>query len=69
MAEEPINEQGKVCKCPHHSAMPWLIILIGGDFLLAALGVLTWSFTNITWPILLIIIGIVKLVHCNCCSK
>ncbi len=63
------NTQGKVCKCHHHKTVPWLIILIGADFLLGAINVLTGSFVSITWPILLIAVGIVKLMHCNCCSK
>lgn len=61
--------KGMVCKCPHHMMMPWLIILIGVDFLLGALGVLTWNFVDITWPILVIILGIGKLVRCGCCGK
>jgi hypothetical protein len=69
MEEEKMQGKGMVCKCPHHKAVPWLIILIGVDFLLGAMSVLTWSFVNITWPILLIVIGIVKLARCNCCSK
>lgn len=64
-----MHEEGKVCKCPHHKIVPWLIILIGADFLLGAVNVLTWSFVNITWPILLIIVGIVKLNRCSCCSN
>ncbi len=61
--------KGMVCKCPHHRTIPWLIILIGVDFLLGAMNVLTWSFVDITWPILVIIVGIIKLMRCNCCSK
>jgi len=60
---------GKTCKCMHHKAMPWIIILIGLDFLLGAVGVLAASFVSITWPILLIIIGCVKVARCGCCSK
>jgi len=66
-----MHEEGKgmVCKCSHHKVIPWLVILIGLDFLLGATMVLTWTFVDITWPILLIIGGVVKLVRCNCCSK
>jgi len=69
MEEEKMHGKGMVCNCPHHKVIPWLIILIGADFLLGAVNVLTWGFVNITWPILLIIGGVVKLVRCNCCSK
>jgi hypothetical protein len=61
--------KGMTCKCPHHRMIPWIVILIGLDFLLGATMVLTWTFVDITWPILLIIAGIVKLVRCSCCSK
>jgi len=57
------------CKCPHHRVIPWLIILIGLDFFLGGINVLTWGFVDITWPILLIIAGGTKLVGCKCCSK
>ena len=61
--------KGMVCKCPHHKAMPWLLILIGLDFLLGAMGVVSMGFVGVTWPILLIVVGIVKVVRCNCCAK
>ncbi len=61
--------KGMTCKCPHHKAIPVLIILIGLDFLLGATGTLSWNFVDVTWPILLMIGGIVKLVRCGCCSK
>lgn len=61
--------KGMACKCPHHKVVPWLVIAIGVDFLLGAVNVLTWSFVYITWPILLIVAGIVKLNRCGCCSK
>ncbi len=69
MEEEKIVGKGMVCKCPHHKVIPWLVILIGVDFLLGAVGVLTWSFVDITWPIILIIGGVMKLGMCKCCSK
>ncbi len=69
MEEEKMAGKGMVCKCPHHKAFAWLIILIGVDFLLRAMNVLTAGFVSITWPILLIIIGIMKVVRCGCCSK
>jgi hypothetical protein len=58
-----------VCKCPHHKAMPIILILIGLDFLFGAVGVLTMGFVSITWPILLIILGCIKMARCGCCSK
>ena len=69
MDGEHIVGKGPVCKCPHHRVMPLLIILIGFDFLAGAVGVLTASFVSVTWPVLVILIGIVKFVRCNCCSR
>jgi UPF0716 family protein affecting phage T7 exclusion len=60
-------EGGKTCGCKHHGVFAWLIILLGLDFLLAAIGVLTPGFVAVTWPILLIIAGCTKL--CKCCGK
>ena len=69
MEGENMQGKGMVCKCPHHKAMPIILVLIGLDFLLGALGVLTMMFVSISWPILLIILGCVKMMHCGCCSK
>jgi hypothetical protein len=69
MEEEKIVGKGAVCKCPHHKTMSWFLILVGLDFLLGAVGILTAGFVSITWPILVIILGCMKMVRCNCCSK
>jgi len=65
--EKMMDGKGKVCNCPHHKMVPALIVLVGLDFLLGALGVLTMSFVAITWPILVIIAGITKFMRCGCC--
>ena len=62
--------KGMTCKCPHHKAIPVahhphrLGFPFGSDG-----NVLSWNFVDVTWPILLMIGGIVKLVRCGCCSK
>jgi uncharacterized membrane protein len=66
--------QGKTCKgcgCGHHKIVPILIILLGLEFLLAQVNVLTWGFVGVTWPILVIIVGCMKLAKgcCKCCKK
>jgi len=51
--------------------MPGLfIVLIGLTFLLGALNVLTARVVEITWPILLILLGLKKMFRgmCKCCS-
>ena len=63
------NMGAGMCKCPHHSVVPFLIVLIGVVFLLEALGKVTVAFTAMAWPILLILIGCQKLFKgiCKCC--
>jgi len=60
-------ENGQVCKCTHHKVVPLCIILIGLTFLLGQMNVLTAGFVAVAWPVLLIIIGIVKMAKCKCC--
>jgi len=70
--DENINmEHGKTCHCGHHKMMPVLVIIFGLVFLLAEFNVLTWGFVNVTWPILIIIFGVGKLMSgkCTCCAK
>jgi hypothetical protein len=62
-------KMGMTCKCPHHKIMPILVILFGLDFLLFATGTLSGMFVSVSWPILVIIAGCMKLFKCGCCSK
>lgn len=65
------GEGQKTCNCPHHKMIPLGIVLIGLVFLLGALGVLAMSTVNITWPIIVILIGLQKMMRgmCKCCSR
>ncbi len=56
-------------KCPHHKSVPFLIILLGLDFLAFNMGWVNDSFLNISWPILVIAIGFTKLGACKCDTK
>jgi len=62
-------KMGMACRCPHHKVMPILVILFGLDFLLGTVGTLTWGFVNVSWPILVILAGCMKLVKCGCWAK
>jgi len=65
-----MDENKKVCNCSHHKIVPTAIILLGLSFLLSSFNVAFFvSYTNIIWPILVIIIGVVKLggKGCKCC--
>lgn len=57
------------CGCGCHKVVPISIILIGLAFLLQAFDVLSASVVSIAWPILVIIIGGMKLASraCKCC--
>jgi len=61
--------QGGVCKCPHHKMVPLGIVVIAALFFLQAINVLSMSFVGIAWPIVLGIIGFMKLSEskCKCC--
>ena len=63
--------QGKTCHCVHHKVGPILVIIVGLEFFFAEINVLTWGFVNVTWPILVVIWGIVMLSgrNCRCCDK
>ena len=54
------EKMGGMCRCPHHKMVPGLVFLFGVLFLLFNLGVLSASFTNIAWPILVILAGWMK---------
>jgi len=60
-----------MCKCPHHKAMPIMIIVFGVVFLLGNMGWISWEAVGWIWPILVIIVGIKKLAMksgmCKCC--
>ena len=62
--------QGKTCGCAHHQMGPLLIVLIGVTFLLGALGYVSSAMVAVTWPILLILIGVMKMTRgmCKCCK-
>ncbi len=69
MDEGAMMQQGNVCKCPHHKAFPLLIVLFGLDFLGGALGWWNEDFVSLSWPVLVILAGGMKLVKgkCKCC--
>ena len=62
---------GAMCKCPHHKIAPLSITLIGLAFLANALGYLASSTLAVVWPVLLTIIGLMKLSRgmCGCDMK
>ncbi|MCX6722167.1 MAG: hypothetical protein NTY04_03175 [Candidatus Staskawiczbacteria bacterium] len=64
-------ENGKACcNCSHHKIVPCCITLIGLAFLLLQLNIfLTAYVVGIIWPVLLIVIGLVKMRggNCKCC--
>ena len=67
MSEEMKN--GKVCNCHHHKVIPAAIILIGLSALLTNWNIITVATNNVVWPVLLIVIGFIKMKgkNCKCC--
>ena len=58
------------CSCPHHKIVTLAVTLIGLVFLLEAMNYMSAGTASVTWPILLIVIGLMKLFKgsCKCCS-
>lgn len=57
------------CKCMHHKAPSILVVLFGLLFLLKALGYVSMATVDIAWPILVLLLGLMKLTSgkCKCC--
>ncbi len=66
-----MEEQNKVgaCQCPHHKMVPALVVLFGLVFLLKGLNVLSPNVTNVVWPVLVVLVGLMKMSQskCKCC--
>jgi len=61
----------KKCSCPCHKVTGLFIALIGLTFLLGAFNVISQRVVEVTWPILLVLIGL-KLTasgNCKCCDR
>lgn len=58
------------CRCPHHFVIGALIFLLGLIFLLQAIGMLSALFVSYSWPILVMVAGLHKLIEgmCSCCG-
>lgn len=61
--------EGK-CSCPCHCMTGVFIVLIGLTFLLGAFNVLSARVVEVTWPILIILLGVQKICgrKCKCCK-
>ncbi len=59
------------CACFHHHIAPAALILIGLAFILNALGFLSDTLLTLSWPSLLILAGLAKLMgpSCRCCKR
>ncbi len=54
------------CHCSHRRTIPVLAIIVGLEFFLAEIGIFTWGFVNVTWPLLVVIAGIAGLRDHRC---
>ena len=68
--ETTVASTGK-CSCPCHKMIGLFIALIGLTFLLGAFNVLSARVVEVTWPILLLLIGVKGAAsgNCKCCDK
>ncbi len=59
------------CRCPHHKSGALIIILFGLTFLLGTMGIVSGMFVSYTWPLLLIVFGVTRLIggSCRCYTK
>jgi len=67
---DPMSQGNKkVCNCPHHTAKPWGLILIGVTLILVAIPVINMQVATIIVGVLLILMGFFKLAgrKCKCC--
>ena len=71
MENQNMNMSGMGCKCPHHKVVPLFIFVIGLIFFLHAFSLVSQRFTDIVWPLVLMLIGLQKMFShkCNCCSR
>jgi len=64
-----MQNDGASCGCPCHKMAGVFIVVFGLVFLLGALGVLSAHAVGVTWPILVILVGLKKLIGgCKCCA-
>lgn len=63
------NENMKKCRCVHHNMVPLMVFLIGLLFILGNFGYMSSELVSKIWPILLALIGILKMCGgwCKCC--
>jgi len=54
------------CSCSHHKTLPAFLVLIGLSFLLANLGIISAEVNSFVWPILIILLGVMKLKGGSC---
>jgi hypothetical protein len=72
MKESASGEHCVPCHCACHKFNGFMVALIGLTFLLKAFNVLADNVVNITWPILVMLIGLKKSLlrgKCQCCDK
>jgi len=68
---ETMQASAGKCSCPCHKVVGLFIALIGLTFLLGAFNVLSPRVVEVTWPILVLLIGVKSACSgsCKCCDK
>ena len=59
---------GETCKCVHHKFVPMLVVIFGVLFFLHAIGSLSSQTLNYMWPVIVILVGVMKMSDnmCKC---
>lgn len=59
------------CRCPHHIAIPLIVIAIGVVMLLSVLEVLNGVGVGVIFSLIVIIVGVSMIMNriCGCCIK
>lgn len=60
-----------MCPCPHHKMLPLLLVAFGLVFFLGNLNILTQAAVTMTWPVIVMAAGLMKMMQskCKCCSQ
>lgn len=60
-----------MCPCPHHKMLPFLLVAFGLVFFLGNLNILTQAAVTMTWPVIVMAAGLMKLMQgrCKCCPS
>ncbi len=59
------------CTCSHHKFFPILVVILGLELLLHAMGYVSDGNNALAWPAIILVMGLIKLFgqNCKCCGR